>query len=181
MVLALSGTVLIAKPTFIFGDPDESENTDYNPYFPLVPISASMILGFGLSLMRKVGTDVSPLLVSLIVALFNILSGIVFQFCYGDKFLLPLCFGERYTLFASGIFISLTILFVNRGLTLEKSGVGTMILNFDIVVAYFLQIVFFDTVPDVTSIAGALLVISGIVLVFMDKLLPKCFKFEVLL
>jgi drug/metabolite transporter (DMT)-like permease len=129
--------------------------------------------------MRKVGTEVSPLLVTLIVALFNMVNGIVFQFCYDDKFLLPLSFVERSSLLASGIFLLLTVLFINRGLTLEKSGVGTTMMNFDIVVAYFLQIVFFDTVPDVTSIVGALLVIICIVIVSVDKLLLKCFKYEV--
>jgi drug/metabolite transporter (DMT)-like permease len=179
MVIGLGGTLLISKPTFIFGYPDGSENKEYNSFFPLVPISASIILGFGLSFMRKIGSDVSPLLVSLIVALFNVVNGIVFQFCYGDKFLLPMCFVERSTLLASGILLILALLFLNRGLSLEKSGVGTTMTSSDIVIAYFLQIVFFDTVPDVTSIIGALLVISSIVLVSLDNLILKCFKFEV--
>jgi drug/metabolite transporter (DMT)-like permease len=129
--------------------------------------------------MRKVGTDVSPLLVSIIVALFNMVNGIIFQFYSGDKFLLPGCFVERCTLLASGIFIFLMVLFTNRGLTLEQSGVGTTIMNCDIVVAYFLQIVFFETVPNYTSLVGTFLVISSILLVSVDKLLPEHFRFEV--
>ena len=98
LVVGLAGIVLIAKPPFIFGVPDEEEKKEYSPFFPLVPITGSLILGFAFSLMRKVGTQVSSFLVSILVSINSAVDGIIFQFAYGDEFVLPGCNVDRFVL-----------------------------------------------------------------------------------
>ncbi|KAL5256201.1 hypothetical protein ACHWQZ_G011431 [Mnemiopsis leidyi] len=179
LVVGLAGIVLIAKPPFIFGVPAEDEKKEYSPFFPLVPITGSLILGFAYSLMRKVGTQVSPFLISILVSVNSAVDGIIFQFAYGDEFVLPSCFVDRGVLIGGSIALFLSLLFINRGLTLEKSGPGLLMKNCDIVVAYIIQIVFFDSVPDVTSVVGALLVLFSLILVTADKFLFKRYSFGI--
>jgi drug/metabolite transporter (DMT)-like permease len=179
LVVGIAGMVLIARPSVIFGVPNDSEKKDYSPFFPLVPISASLMLGFAYSLMRKVGTEVSPLFVSIFVFVNSVVDGIIFQFIVDDEFVLPGCSVDRGILFAGGLCLFLGLICLNRGLTLEKSGPGVLMKNCDIVVAYIIQIIFFHSVPNVTSIVGALLVLSSIVLVTVEKLLFKRCRFEI--
>ena len=63
LVIGLAGVTIVAKPSFLFGKSSGITNS----FIPLVPLSASIIYGFAFSCMRKVGTDVSPVLVSLLV------------------------------------------------------------------------------------------------------------------
>ena len=180
LLVGLSGVVLIAKPSFLFGAPSEEDKKEYSPFFSLVPLFAGILLGFSFSLMRKVGTEVSPIFVTLFVTSAVVVEGIIFQFISGDKFVLPECFMDRLIMFLGGFGIFLYLILLNRGLTLEKSGPGVLIRNCDIVIAYGIQVVFFDSVPNHLSIIGALLVISSAVLVTINKLLiEKYFKYEV--
>ena len=179
LVVGLAGIVLIAKPPFIFGVPDEDEKKEYSPFFPLVPITGSLILGFAYSLMRRVGTQVSPFLISILVSVNSAVDGIIFQFAYGDKFVLPSCYVDRGIIFGGSFALFVGLLFLNRGLTLEKSGPGLLMKNCDIVVAYIIQIVFLDSVPDVTSVVGAILVLLSLFLVSADKFLFKRCTFEI--
>ena len=165
LVVGLAGIMLIAKPPFIFGVPDEEEKKEYSPFFPLVPITGSLILGFAYSLMRRVGTQVSPFLVSILVSINSAVDGIIFQFAYGDEFVLPGCNVDRFVLICGSMALFLSLLFLNRGLTLEKSGPGLLMKNCDIFVAYFIQIVFFDSAPDFKSVMGAILVLLSLSLV----------------
>ena len=167
----------MAKPTFLFGAPAEKE---YNAFMPLVPIAGSIIYGFAFSCMRKVGTEVSPILVSLLVSLIVVPDGIIFQFIYDDQFVLPDCFTDRIILCLGGFGLFITLILLNRGLTLEKSGPGVLIRNCDIVIAYGIQVIFFDSVPDVLSVFGALLVIFSAVIVTVNKLFfETCCKYEI--
>ena len=178
LVVGLAGIALIAKPTFLFGVPDETEKKEYSSFFPLVPLTASILIGLAYSLMRKVGTEVSPFLVSILVSSFSAVDGVVFQAIYRDAFVLPGCYRDRAILFAGGILLYTGLLFINRGTTLEKSGPGLLMKNSDIVFAYIIQIFFFNTVPDAFSTVGAVLVIVSIVLVTADKFLFKSCRFE---
>jgi drug/metabolite transporter (DMT)-like permease len=83
--------------------------------------------------------------------------------------------------FAAGLGTGFLLLLLNRGLVVEKSGVGTTLCNFEIVVhvAYVIQIFFFDNVPNVTSIVGAFLVVSSAVLIIVDEIFCTYFSFEI--
>ena len=179
LVVGLAGIVLIAKPAFIFGVPDEEEKKEYSPFFPLVPITGSLILGFAYSLMRRVGTQVSPFLISILVSINSAVDGVIFQFAYGDEFVLPNCYVDRFVILGGGIALFLSTLFMNRGLTLEKSGPGLLIMNCDIVIAYIIQIAFFDSAPDITSVFGALLILLSLSLVTANKFIFKQFTFYI--
>jgi drug/metabolite transporter (DMT)-like permease len=179
MVIGLCGSVLIAKPSFLFWSPEGTERKSYSSYFVLVPISGSVVLGFGYSLLRKVGTDVSSLLVSIIVSAFCAADGLAFQLISGDTFQLPGCYLDRVMVFCSGSGVCLFLLLLNRGMTLEKSGVGTVLISCDVPIAYVIQIYFFHKVPNFTSVVGACLVVSSAVLVILDKIFCDCFSFEI--
>ena len=177
LLIGLAGIAIVAKPSFLFGT---LQNKEQNPFIPLIPLTGSLVFGFAFSCMRKVGKDVSPVLVSLLVSVFVVPGGIIFQLIYGDKFILPDCYTDRIVLLAGGFGLFVALLLLNRGLALEKSGPGVLIRNCDIVIAYIIQVVFFDSVPGVLSIVGSLLVISSAVIVTVNKLfLDKCCKYEI--
>ena len=180
LLIGLSGVVLIAKPTFLFGAPSEEDKKEYSSFFPLVPLTGGLLLGLAFSCMRKVGTEVSTIFVSGVVSSMVVVDGIIFQLITGEAFVVPTCFMDRVVLCLGGFGLFITLLLLNRGLTLEKSGPGVLIRNCDIVIAYGIQVLFFDSIPDVPSIIGAALVISSAVLVTIDKLfIAKCFKYEI--
>ena len=176
LFIGLAGVIIVAKPSFLFG-----ESTGIrNPFIPLIPFAGSIIFAFAFSCMRKVGTEVSPILISLLVSVFVIPDGIIFQLIYGDKFVFPDCYTDRIVLCVGGFGLFAALLLLNRGLALEKSGPGVLIGNCGIVIAYIIQVVLFDSVPDVLSIVGALLVISSAVIVTVNKLFPdNCCNYEI--
>ena len=179
LLIGLTGVVLVVKLTFLFGILVESQAKEFNPYMKLVPIASGIIYGFAFSCMRKVGTEVSPILVSLLVSIFVVPDGIIFQLIYEEEFVLPGCFSDRLVVCVAGFGLCAALLLLNRGLALEKSGPGVLIRNCDVVVAYGIQVVFFDSIPNVLSVCGALLVISSAVIVTANKLFfEKCCKYE---
>ena len=179
LFIGVTGIVLVAKPTFLFGIFMESQENEFDPVMKLVPIAGSIIYGFAFSCMRKVGTEVSPILVSLLVSIIVVPDGIIFQLIYEEEFVLPGCFTDRIVICVAGFGLCVALLLLNRGLALEKSGPGVLIRNLDIVVAYGIQVVFFNSIPDVMSICGAVLVISSAVIVTANKLFfEKCCKYE---
>ena len=176
LFIGLAGVIIVAKPSFLFG----ASTGIRNSFIPLVPLAGSIIYGFAFSCMRKVGTKISPILVSLLVSAFVVPDGIIFQLIYGDKFVFPDCYTDRIVLCVGGFGLFVTLLLLNRGLALEKSGPGVLIRNCDIVIAYIIQVAFFDCVPDVLSVVGALLVISSAVIVTVNKLFPdNCCNYEI--
>jgi drug/metabolite transporter (DMT)-like permease len=85
---------------------------------------------------------------------------------------------DRGILFAGAVCVFIGLTFINFGLTREKSGPGVLMKNFNIVLAYIIQIAFFHNVPDVTSIVGAVLILSGIILVTVEKFVFTRYRFE---
>jgi drug/metabolite transporter (DMT)-like permease len=180
LIIGLSGIVLIAKPTFLFGASNDKDKKEYDAYFPLVPVTGGLMLGFSFSCMRRVGTEVSSIFVSVVVSSTAAVDAIIFQLISGEIFVLPSCFIDRLVLCSGGVGLFIMLILLNRGLSLEKSGPGVLIRNCDIVIAYGIQVIFFDSIPDVLSIVGALLVISSAVLVTVNKLfIEKFFKYEI--
>ena len=171
LFIGLAGVIIVAKPSFLFGESTGIRNS----FIPLIPFAGSIIFAFAFSCMRKIGTEVSPILISLLVSIFVIPDGIIFQLIYGEKFVFPDCYTDRIVLCVGGFGLFAALLLLNRGLALEKSGPGVLIRNCDIVIAYIIQVAFFDSVPDVLSIVGALLVISSAVIVTVNKLFPDNF------
>ena len=133
-----------------------------------------------MSMMRRVGTQISPILVSLSVSLFVLPVGITFQLVSESQFVLPDCYTDRLILLLGGLGVFLFLACLNRGLTLEKSGPGVLVRNLDVAIAYGIQVIVFGKVPDVLSIIGALVVVSSVVLVTVNKLfIEKWFKYEI--
>ena len=180
LLIGIAGIVLIAKPTFVFGAPNQDDVKDYSAFFPLVPVAGGLLLGVSFSFMRKVGTEVSPFFVSGVVSVTAVLEGTLFQIINGEELVMPTCYTDRLVLCLGGFGMFLMLTLLNRGLTLEKSGPAVLIRNCDVVMAYGIQILFFDSIPDFLSIVGALLVISSVVLVTLNKLIfEKFFKCEI--
>ena len=166
LLLGLTGVCFIAKPPFLFGgDKDEG-----NALYPLIPLFAALSNGFAFSCMRKVGTGVSPLLVTSNVAVFIVVDGLIFNFVIKDEFVLPDCYADRIAITLGALAYMLALYLINKGLALEKSGPGTLMKNCDVVTAYIIQIAFFNSIPDIFSVIGAFMVLSSAVLVSASKL-----------
>ena len=85
----------------------------------LVPIASGTIYGFVFSCMRKVGIEVSPILVSLLVSIFFVPDGIIFQLIYEEEFVLPGCFSDRLVVCVAGFGLCAALLLLNRGLAYD--------------------------------------------------------------
>ena len=169
LCLGLVGMVLVAQPEFVFGLDSENVKT-YSTYFPLVPIFGAVCLGLAFSCMRKVGTEINSLVIPFFLCHSVLGTSTIFHLVKGDKLVLPGCNSDKLMMWFGGLGLSLGLVLLNKGLALEKSGPGVLIRNFDIVLAYGIQVIFFDNTPQLLSICGSLLILSSIVLVTINKL-----------
>jgi hypothetical protein len=74
--------------------------------------------------MRKVGADVSPLLITIIGSAFSAVDGLAFQLFNGDTFDLPACYFDRVMVFAAGLGTCLVRLLIIEGLHLRSLALG---------------------------------------------------------
>ena len=177
LVVGVVGVILIARPTFIFGNIEKNEK--YSTFAFIIPLSASIIIGISYSFMRKIGTDVSPLLIGFSVSSCCSFTSILFIFILKDDAVIPECFIDRAILSGGALLIAVAVVAVNRGLALEKSGPGALIRNLDVVFAFIIQMLFFKSTPNVFSMLGAALIIGSAILVSANKLCCKNSQYEI--
>eukprot|EP00116_Pleurobrachia_bachei_P006102 sb/3466364/ len=169
LIFSLTGVVLILKPTFIFGAPEVTK--PYHPLFPLIPFSSCVVLGLAYCFMRKVGANtVSTLTISTISSLLFVVNGAILQLVFKDPFVLPGCTESRFYLVCVGVGMAVSLILLNRGLLLEKSGPGVLLRNFDIVTAYGIQVMVYSEPLEMLSVGGAILIILSVVIVTLDRL-----------
>ena len=179
LVLGIVGVILIARPAFLFGQMGADKTKETAQFAFFVPVTGSIIIGIAYSMMRKVGTTTSPVLVGFLVCSFTVPYSTIFMFVTKSTFILPGCFTDRAVMCGGGLLLSFSQLMLNRGLGLEKSGPGALIRNLDMVFAFIIQMLFFNSTPNVFSMLGAALIIGSAILVSANKFCCKNSKYEI--
>ena len=175
-VLGVTGIVLIAKPTFIFG---VTEGDDGNPVLAsCVAVSGAMLFGVVFCVMSHIGKRVNTVVISTYQSVCMMISGAAFQLITSTPLAYPMCHADRVLLIITGVGSAMTRVCINRALAVEKAGAAALIRNLDTVLAYVIQMLVFKVSPNWMSLVGAGLIITGTLGVGLNRLFNKSNRWE---
>ena len=166
VVLTLAGVTLIARPPLIFGSLADSYTVE-NWWGVAAGLCGTVVAANVYVILRTLkGLHYSVIMTNFaIVALF--LTPIVSWFS-GDL-CLPRCGFQRLLVVAIGVFSFGGQILLTKALQIEQAGPVSIARAADVVFAFIWQVLFFDEIPDALSIAGALLVVSCVLLTGLRK------------
>ena len=166
LIFGLGGVVLIAKPTFIFGN----EGHEFPWYYTIVPLLSALTLAITYVLQRKIAADVSSVTISFYVAVAQLFAGLGYQVVSGDPWTTPVCYVERELLVFCGLCLLIVWVSANLALRYESATLGSIIRNLDTVLAFFVQVVMFGERAEPMSLVGAALIMGGTISLALSKI-----------
>ena len=166
LIFGLGGVVLIAKPTFIFGN----EGHEFPWYYTIVPLLSALTLAITYVLQRKIAADVSSVTISFYVAVAQLFAGLGYQVVSGDPWTTPVCYVERELLVFCGLCLMIVWISANLALRYESATLGSIIRNLDTVLAFFVQVVLFGERAEPMSLVGAALIMGGTISLALSKI-----------
>ncbi|XP_064098540.1 solute carrier family 35 member G1 [Macrobrachium rosenbergii] len=166
ILLTVAGVVLIARPPFIFGSLSDAYTTE-NWWGAAAAIFGTVVAANVYVILRVLkGLHFSVIMTNFaVVALF--LTPIV-SWMSGDM-CVPRCGNERYLILAIGAFSFGGQILLTKALQLEQAGPVSIARTADVVFAFIWQAIFFNELPDMLSLVGALLVTSCVFLTGLRK------------
>ena len=171
--LCLAGVALVAQPDFLFGE--GAKNLDMSAV--AVALAAAVFSSVAYTTVRGLrGTD-DPLVVVFYFPLVAAPASVPFMI---GNALWPTPF-EWLLLFAVGGVTQMGQVFLTRGLHLERAGRATSMSYVQVVFAAAWGLLFFHEVPNALSIAGAALILAGMLLASRARWdsLPAAFAWPV--
>jgi len=163
----LTGVVLIAKPPIIFGSSDEA----YDLVGYILVSGACLMSAIGIVLTKKISKKLEKT-----VILFYL--GVASSICGGIG-LVSLGHPGNPAMWEWGTSIGIGVLGLVQqycliyAVTLESPARVTIVRQMQIVLAYIVQIVMFDTMPMWTDLLGAGLVLATVILITLEKQVAK--------
>lgn len=163
--LSLSGVVLIAQPSVLFG-------VDANP-LDLTAVGIALLgavfAALAYTTVRKLRETEHPLVVVFYFPLVSIPACI--------PVLAPVAVWptpmEWLMLLGIGVLTQIAQIFLTRGLHKEPAGRATSVSYLQILFAALWGLIFFAEIPDLLSVLGGLLVVSGILLTARSRTAPE--------
>ena len=157
LAASLAGVVLVAQPSFLFGQAPES--------LPLVPVGVALLgavfAAAAYTTVRKLRETEHHLVVVFYFPLIATPASVPVM--WADA-LWPTPF-EWLLLVGIGVVSQIGQVYITRGLQAEKAGRAMTMSYVQILFAAIWGLIFFAEVPDVLSILGALLVVFGLLIV----------------
>ncbi|PRD25546.1 UNVERIFIED_CONTAM: Solute carrier family 35 member G1 [Trichonephila clavipes] len=165
--LTLIGIILITKLPLILADEIASYSTSH--YFGVGAALGSTIFGASVYVVIRKMTVVHHSVIMFNFGWVAILETVCLTFATGE-FVAPTCGLEQWLVILLGIFSFCGQMLLTMALKTEHaSPVAIVRAATDIVLAFFWQIWFFNEIPDVYSISGAVLVSSCVALISVRK------------
>uniref|UniRef100_A0A1B6E1D0 EamA domain-containing protein n=1 Tax=Clastoptera arizonana TaxID=38151 RepID=A0A1B6E1D0_9HEMI len=172
VTLTLIGVVLITRPPFIFGSSvpslaSDQTNTPSNLWAAIAAFSATLFGANAYVLLRALkGLHFSVIMTNFgAFALIQTL-GVSWELgalCW------PQCGIERILVVALALFSFGGQILLTLSLQIEQAGPVAIARSADIVFAFIWQVMFFEEIPNMYSIVGAVLVVSSVVLTGLRK------------
>lgn len=162
--LSLSGVLLIAQPSFLFG----ARAVSLDLTAVAVALAGAVFAGAAYTAVRKLRETEHPLVVVFYFPLVSIPACIPLLI---PVFIWPTPL-ECLMLLGIGILTQIAQVFLTRGLHLEPAGRATSVSYLQILFAAGWGMIFFTEFPDPLSIAGAALVVGGIIITARKRLAP---------
>lgn len=163
VAIAITGVVLVAKPSFLFG-----HSTALDPLAVAIAIGGALCSGCAIVTIRFLAKSEHPLtIIAYPVMLLLVLGPIV----DGHNWLMPST-REFFLLVAVGIAMNMGQHFMTIAYQKERAAIIAAIGYLEIPMAALFGAMFFGEIPDAWTYAGAALVIGGTLLIGMVKEKP---------
>lgn len=160
IIISLCGVVFVAKPPFLF-----KSTVSIRTFYTLVPVMAAFFAASAYVTIRKLGTSENPYVIVLYLYLITLPLSFLLVLPYW-VWPTPL---ELALIIAIGVFAQIAQVNLTKGLSLETAGKATAIGNIQIVFVAIWGFLFFDELPDIWLIIGALLIITSTVILSQAK------------
>ncbi|KAL3271280.1 hypothetical protein HHI36_021770 [Cryptolaemus montrouzieri] len=166
VILTLIGIVLITRPTVIFGNTvDSDEKADI--WAGVAAFSSTLFGAIAYVLLRALKS------IHFSVVMTNFGSFALIQCSLVSYFIgalcVPPCGYDRYLIVALAVFSFIGQILLTLALQLEQAGPVAIARSCDIAFAFIWQVMFFNEIPNMFSVGGAILVLSSVVLIGMRK------------
>lgn len=175
--MTIAGTLLIAKPTFLFSESGEREPVDVvhlRTEGTVIAFAASLLVSLTFIVMRRLRKSSTPVIIAVFSAecvLFGSLSLLVLHCCFKEQagqfskgIGVPDTWTEIMWLGLNGVCGVLGLLCMTIGMKIEEAGLMSLVRSIDIVCAFLLQIAFLpDESVHWTSLLGAAVVVSSLI------------------
>lgn len=171
--IAMLGVVLIAKPTFIFGDiHNEIIDTKTQIEGTCAAFFSSLCFALTFVLMRKLEKTPAEVIIFWFAVSsigLGVISLSVLTVSHDFVPAMPSTTREVALLFLSGLFGIISQPLLTVALKIEEAGAVSLARTIDVALAFFYQIVFLGEPVHWTSLLGALIVIVGVVIAILRK------------
>ncbi|KAJ8887784.1 hypothetical protein PR048_014002 [Dryococelus australis] len=173
VVLTLIGVVLITRPPLLFGhsipalaSPNETTNT--SDFWGAVAAFSATIFGANAYVLLRALKGLHFSVIMTNFGAFALIQTLVVTWELGGL-CLPRCGYDRLLVVALAVFSFGGQILLTLSLQMEQAGPVAIARSADIVFAFIWQVLFFKEVPNLYSIAGAILVTSSVMLVGVRK------------
>ena len=156
MGISLTGVVLTAQPSFLFGDSLDALDT----LAVLGVLAASVGSGLAYTLVRKLRETDHPL----VIIFYLSWVGVVGSLPFAGNWVWPSGWTWLWLL-GAGLATQIAQIAMTRGLHLESAGRATTVGYLQVAFAFVWGVLVFGTVPDALSLGGAVLICASVLLV----------------
>jgi len=163
LFLTMLGVLLITRPPFLFGQ----STTQYSFLGPIAALSSTIFAAIVYILLRAL-KDLHFSAIMVCFATYSILQTFSMAWATGNL-CWPKCGTERLLVVALGVFSFSGQMLLTIAAQLEEAGLVAIARTVDVVFAFVWQIMFFNEIPNIFSIVGAVLVTSSVMLIGFRK------------
>lgn len=163
LFLTMLGVLLITRPPLLFGQ----STTQYSFLGPMAAL-LSTIFGAIVFILLRALKNLHFSVIMVCFATYSILQTSSMAWALGNL-CWPKCGSERLLVIALGVFSFSGQMLLTIAAQLEEAGLVAIARTVDVVFAFVWQIMFFNEIPNIFSIAGAVLVTSSVVLIGLRK------------
>ncbi|XP_060098640.1 solute carrier family 35 member G1-like [Heteronotia binoei] len=160
ILLTITGVVLVARPTFLFGSTVIVGNHVDHLKGTIVALISAICASSAFVILRKVGKSVHYFLTIWYYATIGLIICIITLFVL-DAWSLPYCGRDRFLLILIGLFGLGGQVFITKALQIEKAGPVAVMKTMSVVFAFIFQIIFLNDLPTWWSFGGALCVVAS--------------------
>ncbi|XP_050435629.1 solute carrier family 35 member G1 [Adelges cooleyi] len=163
LFLTMIGVIMIARPPILFNESMEH----YNFFGPLAAIVSTIFAAVVYILLRAL-KDVHFTVTMVCFASYSIIQTSSMAWAL-DKLSWPKCGTERVLFVTLGLCSFAGQALLTLAAQLEEAGLVAIARSVDVVFAFAWQIIFFNEIPSLMSVIGAVLVTSSVVLIGLRK------------
>ncbi|XP_022250372.1 solute carrier family 35 member G1-like [Limulus polyphemus] len=168
IIITLTGVVLISKPTFLFGvSSTDQASSAHRLHGSLMAFCSCIAAALTFISLRKLQKTSTPVVIC-IFSIVSITSGLIYL-SFFSKFSIPTCGEDGVLLILCGLCGTCGQFLLTTALKLEEAGPVSVARTVDVVLAFIFGVSFLNQYPSWTSIVGAFLVCSSVVITAIKK------------